>query len=280
MIGSFALERRVVLPYTEFPPVLRQAIISIEDKTFERNWGVNLVRAVGAAWRDLHSRSRAQGSSTLTMQLARNFFLSIGEDLWAEVPGDLCLSVQIERRVHEGPDLRRCMRTRSTWGMGLTGSRRRSEYYFSKHAQDLTLPEAALLAALPKGAGVLFADQLSGSRAAAAEPGAAARCARTRRLRAAQEEAATAAPLGLHIEPPPNSLHRTLWRRCGGSWRRSLAPRRCMARGCGCIRRSISTCRSWRIRRCSMARRHTSGGMGGRDICRMSCCRGDRSGEV
>ena len=49
MFGSFALERRVVLPYAEFPPVLRQAIISIEDKSFERNWGVNLVRAVGAA---------------------------------------------------------------------------------------------------------------------------------------------------------------------------------------------------------------------------------------
>ena len=54
--GSFALERRVVVPYSDIPPVLRQAIISIEDKSFERNWGVNLFRAVGAAWRDLHSR--------------------------------------------------------------------------------------------------------------------------------------------------------------------------------------------------------------------------------
>jgi penicillin-binding protein 1A len=75
-IGSFALERRVVVPYEDFPPVLRQALISIEDKSFESNWGVNLVRAVGAAWRDLHSGSLAQGSSTLTMQLARNLFLS------------------------------------------------------------------------------------------------------------------------------------------------------------------------------------------------------------
>ena len=49
VFGSFALERRVVVPYSEFPPVLRQAIISIEDKSFESNWGVNLVRAVGAA---------------------------------------------------------------------------------------------------------------------------------------------------------------------------------------------------------------------------------------
>jgi penicillin-binding protein 1A len=85
-IGSFALERRVVLPYTAFSPVLRQAIISIEDKSFERNWGVNLVRAIGAAWRDIHSRSRAQGSSTLTMQLARNLFLSSEKTSWSFRP--------------------------------------------------------------------------------------------------------------------------------------------------------------------------------------------------
>ncbi len=49
VFGSFALERRVVVPYGDFPPVLREAIISIEDKSFESNWGVNLIRAVGAA---------------------------------------------------------------------------------------------------------------------------------------------------------------------------------------------------------------------------------------
>jgi penicillin-binding protein 1A len=95
-IGSFALERRVVVPYTAFPPVLRDALLSIEDKTFERNWGVNLVRAVGAAWRDLHSRSRAQGSSTLTMQLARNLFLS-NEKTYGRKLQEILLSVQIER---------------------------------------------------------------------------------------------------------------------------------------------------------------------------------------
>ena len=86
----------MVLPYTEFPPVLRQALISIEDKTFERNWGVNLIRAVGAAWRDLHSRSRAQGSSTLTMQLARNLFLS-NEKTYGRKLQEVLLSMQIER---------------------------------------------------------------------------------------------------------------------------------------------------------------------------------------
>ncbi len=47
VFGSFAQERRVVVPYTDFPPVLKQAILSIEDKSFERNWGVNLVRGGG-----------------------------------------------------------------------------------------------------------------------------------------------------------------------------------------------------------------------------------------
>src|SRR3569833_2826976 len=94
--GSFALERRVVLPYSDFPPVLRQALISIEEKTFERNWGVNLIRAVGAAWRELHSGSRAQGSSTSTMQLARNLFLSI-EMTYGRKFQEILLSLQIER---------------------------------------------------------------------------------------------------------------------------------------------------------------------------------------
>ncbi len=60
-IGSFALERRLVVPYTDLPPVLHDAIISIEDKSFDRNWGINLLRAVEAAYTDLHSGSRAPG---------------------------------------------------------------------------------------------------------------------------------------------------------------------------------------------------------------------------
>src|ERR1700691_3619708 len=74
--GSFALERRVVVDYDDFAPVLRQAVISTEDRDFESHWGINLFRVAGAAWHDLFSRGRAQGASTLTMQLARNLFLS------------------------------------------------------------------------------------------------------------------------------------------------------------------------------------------------------------
>ena len=75
-IGSFALQRRVLASYDDFPKVLRDAIISTEDKTFETHWGINFWRVLGATYRDVTSSSRAQGASTLTMQLSRNLFLS------------------------------------------------------------------------------------------------------------------------------------------------------------------------------------------------------------
>ena len=58
VVGAFALERRDVVNYDDFAPVLRQAVISIEDKSFESHWGVNVFRVTGALWHDLRSRGR------------------------------------------------------------------------------------------------------------------------------------------------------------------------------------------------------------------------------
>jgi len=96
VFGSFALERRVVVPYSAFSPVLREAVISIEDKNFESHWGVNAMRVAGAAYHDLVSNGRVQGASTLTMQLARNLFLSPRRTLARKLQ-EVVLSVQIER---------------------------------------------------------------------------------------------------------------------------------------------------------------------------------------
>src|SRR5256885_16808328 len=74
VIGSFALQRRVVAGYDDFPPVLRDALVSTEDKDFETHWGIDFWRVLGAAWRDVRSGSRAQGASTLTMHRSRNQF--------------------------------------------------------------------------------------------------------------------------------------------------------------------------------------------------------------
>ncbi len=202
-IGSFALERRVVLPYTDFPPVLRQALISIEDKTFERNWGVNLMRAVGAAWRDLHSRSRAQGSSTLTMQLARNLFLS-NEKTYGRKFQEILLAVQIER-VFTKDQIFQLYANQIYLGHGTYGFEAASEYYFSKHVRDLTLPEAALLAALPKGAEA-YSPVNHPDRALRRRNLVLSEMLSDGKITREQDATAEAAPLGLNIQPPPNSV--------------------------------------------------------------------------
>jgi penicillin-binding protein 1A len=202
-IGSFALERRVVVPYTEFPPVLREAIISIEDKTFERNWGVNLFRAVGAAWRDIHSRSRAQGSSTLTMQLARNLFLS-SEKTYGRKIQEILLAMQIER-VYTKDQIFALYANQIYLGRGTYGFEAASEYYFSKHVGNLTLAEAALLAALPKGA-EYYSPVNHPQRALERRNLVLREMRQDGKITAEEEAAAAATPLGLKIEPPPNSL--------------------------------------------------------------------------
>ncbi len=203
VFGSFALERRVVVPYSDFPPVLRQAIISIEDKSFERNWGVNLFRAVGAAWRDLHSQGRTQGASTLTMQLARNLFLS-SEKSYGRKLQEVFLSVQIERRFTK-EQIFELYANQIYLGHGTYGFEAGSEFYFSKKAKDLTLPEAALLAALPKGPEA-YSPLKYPDRALRRRNLVISEMLADGKITRAQADAATAAPLGLHLEPPANSV--------------------------------------------------------------------------
>ena len=202
IFGSFALERRVVVPYTDFPPVLRQAIISIEDKSFESNWGVNLFRAVSAAYRDVHSQGHVQGASTLTMQLARNLFLS-AEKTYGRKIQEVFLSMQIERRFTK-EQIFALYANQIYLGHGTFGFEAGSEFYFSKHVRDLTLPEAALLAALPKGP-EYYSPLRAPDRALRRRNLVLAEMLHDRKITPAQATAAEAAPLGLHIEAPVNS---------------------------------------------------------------------------
>ncbi len=147
-IGSFALQRRVVATYDDYPQVLRQALISIEDKDFYRHWGINVWRIAGAAYRDIRPGGRVQGASTLTMQLARNLFLSPDRSFHRKIQEAL-LAVQIERRFTK-PQIFTLYANQIYLGHGVYGFEAASQFYFSKPAKRLTLDEAALLAGLPK----------------------------------------------------------------------------------------------------------------------------------
>jgi penicillin-binding protein 1A len=202
-IGSFALERRVVVDYTDLPPMLRDAVISIEDKSFETNWGVNLFRAAEAAYTDLHSHTRAQGSSTLTMQLARNLFLS-SQKTYSRKLQEVFLTVQIERRFTK-EQIFTLYANQIYMGHGRYGFEAASEFYFSKPLKQLNLAQCALLAALPKGA-EYYSPVRNPERALRRRNLVLTEMELNHKISPEQAVAAEAEPLGLRIETPPNSI--------------------------------------------------------------------------
>src|SRR5205085_2925102 len=149
VIGTFALQRRVIASYEDFPKILRDAVISIEDKDFERHWGIDLQRVLGAAYRDVMSGSRAQGASTLTMQLSRNLFGLSPQRNFSRKFQEVVLAIQIERRFTK-PQIFTMYANQIYLGHGVYGFEAGSQYYFNKRAKDLKLGEAAVLASLPK----------------------------------------------------------------------------------------------------------------------------------
>ena len=151
VIGSFALQRRVVANYEDYPQVLRDALISVEDKDFAKHSGVNVWRVVGAAYRDFVSGGKVQGASTLTMQLSRNLFLTPDRTFHRKIQ-EVLLAIQIERRFTK-PQIFTLYANQIFLGHGVYGFEAASRYYFSKPAKQLTLEEACLLAGLPKAPG-------------------------------------------------------------------------------------------------------------------------------
>ena len=202
-IGSFALQRRVVASYNDFPPVLIEALVSIEDKEFYRHSGINIWRIAGAAFRDIESGGKVQGASTLTMQLARNLFLSPDRSFHRKIQEAL-LAIQIERRFTKQQILT-LYGNQIYLGHGVYGFEAASEYYFSKPARELTLPEAAMIAGLPKSplyySPVNHADHALHRRNlvinAMLEDG---------KITVAQADAARNTQLSLNLAHDPNSL--------------------------------------------------------------------------
>ncbi len=202
IVGSFALERREVVDYNGFAPILRQAVISIEDKSFESHWGINVFRVAGAAWYDIRSHGRAQGASTLTMQLARNLFLSSERTSTRKIQ-EAYLAIQIERAFTK-EQIFTLYGNQIYLGSGMYGFEAASEYFFGKHAKDLSLTEAALLAGLPKGP-VAFSPLLYPEKATRRRNLVLTEMEADKAITHEQAEQARNAPLGLHVAQPDGS---------------------------------------------------------------------------
>jgi len=146
--GSFALQRRTIAQYEDYPKVLYDAVLSIEDKNFEKHSGFEVWRMLVAACHNFRPGGNVQGASTLTMQLARNLFLS-PERTFKRKFREIILAVQIERHFTKA-QIFTLYANQIYLGHGVYGFATGAEYYFGKKVRDLTVEEAAMLAALPK----------------------------------------------------------------------------------------------------------------------------------
>jgi len=203
VIGTFALQRRVIATYDEYPQVLRDALVSIEDKDFYTHSGINIWRIIGAAYRDIESGGKVQGASTLTMQLARNLFLSPDRSFYRKMQEAL-LAIQIERRFTK-PQIFTLYANQIFLGHGAYGYEAASEYYFSKPAQQLKLEEAALLAGLPK-APQYYSPINHPDRAIRRRNLVLNAMLEDGKITSAQADDAKSMPLVLSVQKDPNSL--------------------------------------------------------------------------
>ena len=148
-VYSYARERRVQLSYEEYPPLLVKAYLAAEDRTFFEHGGVDYPGIVSAFISNLTRSGRPVGASTITQQVAKN--LLIGDDVtYSRKLKEAILAYRIEAALTK-PQILELYLNQIALGRNAFGVQSAALAYFGKDAEDLTLPEMAYLAILPKG---------------------------------------------------------------------------------------------------------------------------------
>ena len=152
LIAEYATERRLFLPIQSMPDVVRAAFLSAEDKNFYRHGGLDftgIARAVIVNLENLGTNRRPVGASTITQQVAKNFLLTSDVAIERKIR-EAILALRIERTFSKDEILELYLND-IYLGLGAYGIAAASLVYFDKSVHELTLAEAAYMAALPKG---------------------------------------------------------------------------------------------------------------------------------
>ena len=148
LIGEFGEERRAVVHIQDVPDVMKQAILSAEDERFYQHGGVDTLGVLRAVWFNLVGGGKRQGASTITQQVAKNFFLS-SEKTYSRKLYEALLSFKIEHNLSKDQIfelyINQIYLGQRAYGFGAA-----AQIYFGKQLADLTVAEAAMLAGLPK----------------------------------------------------------------------------------------------------------------------------------
>lgn len=149
IVSQFFIERRELTSLDRVPVYLKDGFISIEDKRFYSHWGVDILRFFKSFLINIVNMRIVQGGSTITMQLARNMFLTMEQTVMRKMK-EMALAVRIERAYTKDEILEMYL-NQINFGQGHYGVATAAEYYFDKDISELNLTECALLVALPKG---------------------------------------------------------------------------------------------------------------------------------
>ena len=195
-VYSFARERRVELNYDELPPRLVQAFISAEDKTFFKHHGVNLLTFGNGVFEYLTkygSGERAHGGSTITQQVAKNLLIG-NEYSPSRKVREAILAMRIERSLTK-PQILELYLNQIFLGRNAYGVQSAARAYFAKDVSELSLPELAYLATLPKAPANYDPDRHA-ARATERRSYVLREMQANGYITAAERAAADAAPLG------------------------------------------------------------------------------------
>lgn len=147
-IGEFYRERRVLVPYNDFPKNIVHAFLAAEDGQFFEHNGINFQGLLRAAIVNMRAGYKVQGGSTITQQVAKTLFLS-SERSYTRKVKDILLALQMEKNLTKEEILYLYL-NQIYFGESAYGIEMAAQTYFKKPVKQLTLPEAAMLAGLPK----------------------------------------------------------------------------------------------------------------------------------
>jgi penicillin-binding protein 1A len=147
LIGEFGEERRTLVHFKDIPDVMKKAVLSIEDDRFYQHSGIDYWGILRAAFKNATGGAR-QGASTITQQVARNFFLS-SEQTFKRKAYEAMLAWKIEKNLSKDQILELYM-NQIYLGQRAFGFQSAAQIYFGKDLRDISVAEAAMLAGLPK----------------------------------------------------------------------------------------------------------------------------------
>src|SRR5687768_1074218 len=204
LIGEFGEERRAVVAIGEVPEALKNAIIAAEDERFYEHAGIDYLGVLRAAYANLVAGGRRQGASTITMQVARNFFLSSEKTLTRKLYEAL-LAFKIEHSLTKEQILELYV-NQIYLGQRAYGFGAASQIYYGKALDQLSLAETAMLAGLPK-APSLYNPIANPQRAKQRQEYVLRRMAELNYISAEQHDEAVKAPVRAKREVNEYSLH-------------------------------------------------------------------------